>query len=152
MRAAHARRATSGEARLPLVESDVRPGAVAYFGVAVLHRLDDVAQPRFPTTRDGPFVCFAARARRSAWSPLTTQSRPDRIRIPNAEVSGGVAYWKEKDLFLNDGATTYVGPNESFIRASQGVDDYPAAARPQFSAKALAAVRVAVARRGGRGL
>ncbi len=123
---------------MPLQADEIVPGAVAYFDAAGLNADEDVSRPAFPTTRNGPFVCYQQIGDRSAWK---------RLAIMAEWRSGGSPAWREGDQFVNDGATTYAGPAEAFVRAA--TDEAPFRVRPAVSEPGVAAIVAEVRHRGG---
>lgn len=102
-----------------------------------------MSRPAFPTTRDGPLVCFQQVGNKSAWTAVTTQFRRERLEIKAEWRSGGSLAWRENDQF----ATTYVGPADAFVWAAS--EELPFEVRPAVSALGVAAIIAEVRRRGG---
>ncbi|HJP89036.1 MAG TPA: hypothetical protein VJ850_08385 [Candidatus Limnocylindrales bacterium] len=132
---------------MPLRPEDIDPGAVAYFEVAFLNSDPLVTGPAHPTNRNGPFVCYDHVNGQSAWSAITSQERPERLYLEPQWRQGGSNAWRNGAQYLNDGATTYAGPDASFIAAA--INEAPMNPRPTLSADGVAAVIVAVRARGG---
>lgn len=134
---------------MPLTKEQIVPGVIAYFDANVLNADGAVTLPASPTDRSGPFVCFAADSNRSAWAAITTQHRPERIEIKSEWRTGGKGAWLSADQYLNDGATTYVGPNESFVAAAATKDRFSGSDRPQVTVDGVSAVLLEITKRGG---
>jgi hypothetical protein len=138
---------------MPLALRDISVGAVSYFEVDSLNRDSRITKPMFPTSRAGPFVCFEAQDGRSAWAAITSRQRADgkRLEIPRTARTGGSEKWRDVDLFLNDGACTYTGPDQAFVDAAQGERTFAASARPFIVAASIAQIVCEVdARKGNR--
>lgn len=132
--------------------AEVVCGVVAYFDVVMLNADARVTKPAAPTPRNGPFMCFEVDDYRSGWAPLTWQSKVERIEIEPAWRTGGTEAWKKNTPYLNDGATTYVGPTEAFVDAARSADTYRTETRQFVSAAGVTAVLSEINRRGGRRL
>jgi hypothetical protein len=132
---------------MPLRAEDIAAGAVAYFDVGTLNADEDVSRPAFPTTRNGPFVCYQQVGNQSVWTPITTQFRRERLEIKAEWRSGGSPAWRENDQFVNDGATTYGGPADAFVWAAS--DEAPFDVRPAVTEPGVAAIVAEVRQRGG---
>lgn len=153
---------------MPLVLAEIAPGAVAYFDPDILLEDHRVGKPPYPAPRRGrvqngpvthpldPFICVEADSERSTWAPLTHQEkvvhgRQVRLPIPPTYRSGSKK-WLGETIFLNDGASTYVGPHESFIAAASREAAFTAIPRPQILPAGIANILNEVAARGGRRL
>ena len=134
---------------MPLKGKDIQPGAVAYLSVDRLSNDNRITKPASPTLRDGPFVCFQTADGMSAWAPLTTVERSERLEIIGAWRLEGSATWQSEDMYLNDGATTYVGPFAAFIDASREEMPFRGHKRPRVAAKGVAAILKTVSDRNG---
>lgn len=128
---------------------EVRAGTVAYLDVAVLNADPLVQKPANPTTRNGPFVCFAVNGANTGWAPITGQYSQDRLELQQAWRTGGAGGWQQADQYLNDGDTTYVGPSSSFVAASQHTDTFRALNRPKLARAGVAAVVAEIKAKGG---
>ena len=103
---------------MPLSETEIVPGAIAYFDANMLN--DDTRVTKFgdPVARAGSgnqFVCYKVAGDRSFWAPLTATWRKERLRIEAAWVTTGYDPLAVGDVFLQDGKNTYVGPHEAFV-------------------------------------
>ena len=135
---------------MALSSAQIRPGIVAYLDAAALNADAAVVKPVSPTTRNGPFLCFARSGQMSGWAPISTQHRDERLLISQEwRVSGGGS-WQQDDQYLNDGSTTYVGPNASFIAAATATDKFDAATRPRVLPAGVTAVVGEIQARGGK--
>lgn len=92
---------------MSLHKIEIKVGTVAYFNAKALNADDRVEGATVP--RDGPFVCVQTAMQRSAWTPLTTQFRRERLVLENSWRLDGSVKWQSDDLYLNDGANTQVG-------------------------------------------
>lgn len=134
---------------MPITVAEIRSGAVAYLDASTLNDDPEVTNPEHPTTRNGPFVCFAVNGQRSGWAPISTQFREERLLIEESWRLSGAGAWRNADQYLNDGLTTYVGPNASFAGASQNTDTFRAANRPRVNAEGVAAILAEIQNQGG---
>ncbi|MEW6112482.1 MAG: hypothetical protein AB1664_10165 [Thermodesulfobacteriota bacterium] len=139
---------------MPLAQHEIQVGAVAYFDVTVLNGDARITQPYSPTTRPSPFACFEVGHDRSAWAAITTKQRPDgkRLEVEKAWRLGGSTQWNNDSLFLNDGACTYVGPDQAFIDAAVTEQAFVTIPRPGISATGVAQIITAVQKRHGNRL
>lgn len=138
---------------MSLAQSEIQVGAVAYFDVTTLNSDARITKPQHPTTRPSPFVCFEAANGRSAWAAITTRQRPDgkRLEIQRAWRVGGSIQWNTDDLYLNDGACTYTGPDHAFIDVAHNEQAFVTIARPEILAAGIVHIVGAVnARHGNR--
>jgi len=94
-------------------------------------------------------VCFEPIEGRSAWAPISTQYRNERLAIDAAWRYDGAGQWLTSDQYLNDGATTYTGPDAAFVAAAVGQDRFTATTRPKVRAAGIAAIVAEVRNRGG---
>ena len=86
----------------------------------------------------------------STWAPLTTKDpRQVRLFIRLEWRTGGTEKWKRDDQYLNDGATTYVGPNESFVAAAANEIPITMCERGGIKPDGLAEIRKEIVGRGG---
>jgi hypothetical protein len=134
---------------MPLSAAEIRPGVVAYLNAASLNIDPAVSRPQSPTPRNGPFLCFAVNGSNTGWTPISNQVRAERLLIEPAWRLGGGDAWQHTDQYLNDGATTYIGPKASFVTAAATTDKYNAQGRPRVSAAGVAAVLQEVQAQGG---
>lgn len=134
---------------MPLTEAMIRPGMVAYFDASVLNADPSVRSPRSPTTRSEPSVCFQVSGSTSAWAPITTTFRPERLAIRAEWRVDGGGDWISKDQYLNDGATAYVGANRVFTRASLAQDNCTDESRPCTADAGVAATPAEVRKHAG---
>src|SRR5690349_16607725 len=98
---------------------EIEAGIVAFLDPTVLTddgRVCHAQDP--PVTRQGPFVCLCTGAGSSAWTPLTTEWRRERVMVRREWRSGGHPQWLRDDQYVNDGANIWRGPNEAFVHAS----------------------------------
>lgn len=139
---------------MPLAQHEIRVGAVAYFDVTVLNGDARITPPTSPTTRPSPFVCFEVGHGRSAWAAITTKQRPDgkRLEIEKIWRLGGSIQWNNDSLFLNDGACTYVGPDQAFIDAAITEQCFVTIPRPGISLTGVEQIVAAVEKRHGNRL
>lgn len=131
---------------------EIVPGVVAYFDHKALNGDPHVVKPASPATHSGPFLCFAVTKDATGWASITNEQREDakRIEIKKEWRSGGMGKWLSEGQFLNDGSTTYVGPNASFVTASRVQDRVSARQRPRVLKEGIDAVLAEITRRGGR--
>jgi hypothetical protein len=134
---------------MPITTAEIRPGIVAYLSATALNADITVQQPVNPTTRNGPFLCFAVNGDQTGWAPITGQHRVDRLEILAHWRTGGTPAWLQTDQYLNDGDTTYVGSKASFVAASQATDTLTMANRPKVTRQGVAAVLAEVRAKGG---
>jgi len=137
---------------MALTLKEVQPGIVAYFDVSVLNGSQTVRKPASPTSRNGPFVCFAVVGDCSAWAPISKEYRSERVEIKKQWRLAGGGAWKKSDQYLNDGSTTYVGPSKAFVEAAAVVDTYNASGRPRVAPDGVAAIIAEVRSRNGNRL
>jgi hypothetical protein len=135
---------------MALRHDEIRVGAVAYFEPAALLANSDVIRPAVPIDRTGPFVCIQAGDARSAWTPITTQSRAGRLEIETAWRIRGSVQWRTDPMFLSDGASTYIGPDDIFVAAAANDAPFTPIQRPRVTADGVAASLKEVADRKGR--
>ncbi len=130
-----------------LVLSEIVVGLVAFLDQDQLNRDPEVHKclpQRYGCLR--PFVCVWCEDWESAWLPLTTQMRPERLRIERPWRSGGEVCWRIGDEhYLNDGANVYTGPSASFVDASHS-ERTSSRNRARLSAEGIAAIRAEVER------
>lgn len=134
---------------MPLTNSEIKIGIVAYLDVAKLNSDAAVTKPSSLATRNGPFVCFATKGQVSAWVEISTQHREERLEIKREWRKGGAGAWLTDKQYVNDGSSSYVGPKGSFVLASVGVDKFNAATRPRVATDGIKAVLEEVTSRGG---
>lgn len=136
---------------MTLKECDIEVGNVAYLRPSLLNSTPEIVIPKTPTPDEGrcrPFLCVECQADRSTWVPLTSSYRDERLLIPVGSRRGGDPRWMEEPVYVNDGATSYVGSNGAFISASR--DERPfIRSRPSVSAAGVDEVKRAIRRRGG---
>lgn len=106
---------------------EIARGLVVFLDKGILN-----SHPRVTSTgtlsRDDeprPCVCYRVEENESVWTPLTTERRGERLEIEevwksggNPDCSGGYPQWLEQTQYLQDGANTYRGPHEVFVKAS----------------------------------
>lgn len=97
--------------------ADIRVGAVAFLDHKVLLAEPGLHKGSDTIDRPGPFVCLQIKGKLSAWAPITSEHRPERLFIQEAWRRDGSDTWKTTDQYLTDGLNTWVGPNEAFVRA-----------------------------------
>jgi hypothetical protein len=133
---------------MSLHEREIREGVVAYFDPAKLN-----SDPRIQSTNEAekqrPYVCFCVSKGRSAWAPLTSRHRPERIEIRPAWRFGGTSAWKKQSYYLNDGKNTCVGDNQAFVDAASQTDKYKPETRQKVAAEGIAAIKAEVKSRHG---
>lgn len=105
---------------LPLDQID--PGVVAWIDTRVL-----LADPRLMRAsgsgvfRSGPFLCVAVGPGYTTWLELTT--RPGkwnhRFHIRREWRTGGPAFWRAHDNYVNNVAETFVGRDVVFADAAR---------------------------------
>lgn len=134
---------------MPLLDSEIQAGCVAYFDITTLNADTRVSRPRCPTTRPSPFVCFESANDRSAWAPITTQFRKERLFLDPLWRVGGSKQWRTDHLYLNDGACTYVGTNAAFVDSAATETPFMKISRPRLTADGVAAVVAEVRQRRG---
>lgn len=131
--------------------SDIIVGNVAYLDPDRLNQDPRVVAPSSPTPKKDrlrPFLCVEADGEYSAWTPITTTSRSERLLIPTRTRRGGDYGWLEDGQFLNDGATVYAGENAAFVAAS--AEERPFRhSRPSVNAEGVDSIKREIARRGG---
>jgi hypothetical protein len=134
---------------MPLALHEIQVGAIAYFDISLLSNDPSIKKPAFPPNRPSPFICFQAQNGQSAWAVVTTQYRRERLVLEKAWRVEGSVQWRTDDLYLNDGACTYVGPDQSFVNAGVHETPFTTINRPQLIALGVAAVLAEVINRNG---
>lgn len=137
---------------MPLQQTEIQPGVVAYFDAAALNADPDVSASGDPVTRTGAgnqFVCYRVDGDTSWWAPTTTQHRSERLQIDPAWVTFGNARLQAGDVYLQDGKNTYMGPSEPFVCAAAGEMSF-ARGRPVLNDDGIQAVIRVVRERGGQ--
>jgi hypothetical protein len=136
---------------MALTIAEIKPGAVAYFDVAVLHADPEVSVTGDPVKRDvtgNQFVCYRVEQNKSYWSPLTATFKFKRTLIKAEWVSNGYGPLGAGKVWLQDGKNTYQGPNQSFMAATATEGPFEVA-RPTLSNEALTEIHLAIKGRGG---
>ncbi|WP_449422697.1 hypothetical protein [Rhodanobacter lindaniclasticus] len=136
---------------MSLALEEIAPGAIAYFDASVLNADPLVTNTGSPVNRVGignQFVCYKMEGQRSFWAPLTATFRRERLPIDPTWVSNGYGPLAGGGVYLQDGACTYVGPNDSFVVAAVNENPFENG-RPIISADGLAEVLRVVAQRRG---
>jgi hypothetical protein len=86
----------------------------------------------------------------STWAPLTQADKKNvRLEIDPGWRTGGTDKWKNEKQYLNDGATIYVGPDESFVAAAVNEIPITICDRGGVSPDGIAEIRKEIVRRGG---
>ena len=134
---------------MPLLTNEISVGAVAYFDTALLNGDPRLIKPQYPANRASPFVCFQINGTDSAWAVITTQYRKERLEISKPWRQEGSIQWKTDDLYLNDGACTYTGPNQAFVDAAINETPFTTINRPQVTPDGIAAIINTVMSRNG---
>jgi hypothetical protein len=103
-----------------LDDLEIEPGVVAWLDQPMLNADHAVLKstPHLGDPEPRPFVCFARDGDASAWAPVTTVARPERLHLQASWRSGGGPGWIARDQYLVDGANTYSGANARFIASS----------------------------------
>lgn len=123
---------------------EIQPGIVIWLDLAMLMADADVTEtlPQgYGSVR--PFVCLDVVGDRCVWAPLTGTHRDERLSIDRRWRSGGELSWRLGECYLVDGANTYSGPLESFVRASH-MERTRQGQRARVSADGLLAVATEV--------
>lgn len=122
---------------------EISIGVVAYFDPVLLRaepRIESI-QSVFQKTAIRPFVCFRAGMTGSEWAPLTTQMRPERLRIDDIWKCGGGQKWKSSPLYLCDGSNFCRGPDVAFIACSVSEMEFPSGmTRPRITVEGVKAI------------
>lgn len=134
---------------MTLAEDEIEPGAVAYFEADAISRDDRVDKP-VPPSRTGPCVCVQAANGRSVWSPLTTQFRKERLLIAQPWRLEGSQKWQNDNIYLNDGANTYVGPDQAFVDAAKDETPFTVINRPRIADDGVKAIIKEIEKRHGK--
>ena len=136
---------------MPFREVEIRPGMIAWFDVEALNNDRQVIQPASPPTRVGPFVCVEKVGGRSVWTEFTHVYSADRLLIDQSWIVNRPKAWGADETYLNDGRTTYVGPDRSFVDAASAQDTYQGTtSRPYLNRDGVAAVIREIRLRGGQ--
>lgn len=138
---------------MPLAESEIVKGAIAYFDVSVLHADEEVIVTGDPVVRDtltgNQFVCYDAGGGLAFWAPLTATWRKERLRIESSWVENGYGPLAEGKVFLQDGKNTYSGPVKTFISAA-ALEEPIVGARPTVREIGVGKIVAVVRQRGGQ--
>jgi hypothetical protein len=134
---------------MPLLETEIAPGVVAYFDHELLLREPEVERNDDAIDRPGPFVCIQVEGARSVWCAITSRHRPERLPIASSWREAGGPSWRVGDAFLVDGLNTYVGPSAAFVRAAAAERPFYPHLRPRISTEGIAAIIEEVRRQGG---
>jgi hypothetical protein len=134
---------------MPLSKQEIEPGAVAYYDSDLVLNDDRISDAGLPL-RDGPLICVQSVNGRSVWCPLTTQFRPERLLIRAEWRLKGSQKWREDDIYLNDGANTFVGPDEAFVAAAANEIPFTVIDRPRVSMAGVEAIIVEIKNRAGK--
>ena len=136
---------------MSLAIEEIAPGAIAYFDASLLNADPLVKNTGSAVNRAGignQFVCYKVNGASSFWAPFTATFRRERLPINPAWVSNGYGPLAAGGVYLQDGACTYVGPNESFVAAAANENPFPGG-RPVLSPEGLVEVLRVVAQRKG---
>ena len=136
---------------MPLQAAEIQPGAVAYFDIEALHAAPEVTMTGARVQRQvtgNQFVCYKVEGGMSYWSPLTASFKKERTLIKAEWVAHGYGPLGAGQVWLQDGANTYRGPNAAFEAASHTEQAFNVA-RPAVSQEALQAIHKAIQARCG---
>jgi hypothetical protein len=126
---------------------EIAVGLVAFLDQDQLNRDPEIRKglpQRYGCLR--PFVCVWSERGNSQWLPLTTQMRPERLRIERLWRSGGEVGWRIGDEhYLNDGCNVYTGPDSRFVAASHR-ERTTARSRARIATAGIAAILAEVER------
>lgn len=137
---------------MPLTANEITPCCIAYIDPAILvadesvtitgrkRRLPDGSVNVSPTTRTGPFICTALDGQTCTWTPVTTQFREERVRLKAEWIRNGYGSLGIGSNYLLDGAHSFQGPVEAFVRAGSQEAPFETGQRPVLTAEGLAAI------------
>ncbi|MFA7332445.1 MAG: hypothetical protein WC326_15355 [Candidatus Delongbacteria bacterium] len=136
---------------MPVTEAEIQVGLVVYLDQQRLQGRRDVwATLGSRRIKVRPHVCVAVEGDLSAWTPLTSRWRSERLAISAGWRVGGDRAWRGGRSYLYDGACVVVGPRAAMAEASwqhaAPVDLHPAVS-PEGCAQILFAVERARSRR-----
>lgn len=134
---------------MPLTESEVVVGNVAYFDHEVLIREPEIDRDDDNINRPGPFVCVQVKDSDSVWCAITTEWKFKRLMIEPAWRTGGTPKWRSDPQYLNDGLSTYLGSTKAFLRAAAAERSFAPFVRPGISAAGIVAILEEIERQGG---
>jgi len=125
---------------------EIKAGLVSHLDQTMLTNdpavLDTYPQ-RFTELR--PFVCVSVEDDGCTWAPLSSTHRPERVAIEDVWRLGGIAMWRNRVCYLNDGANVYIVPMQSFISASH-LEKTDATNRAAMAQDGVAAVLAEIGR------
>jgi hypothetical protein len=126
---------------MPLLETEIVPGAVAILDGAVLQADANVTSPDHQgQIRSGPFLCIQVKDGKSVWLHITRQPKGNlRLPLDPAWRVDGSPIWKTDPQYINDARKPFTGPNQSFVKAAARELPHQPHSRPKISAVGVAA-------------
>jgi hypothetical protein len=108
---------------MPIVSTEIQPGAVAYFDIATLLHSSGVKCTAAPgVLRNGPYVCVEIKGDKSLWLQVigSAGKEKDRFEIADTARSGGSDNWRQRPQFIHDPRHPVIAPSAAVIAATVG--------------------------------